>query len=96
MTKFINTANGAGHGFNPVAALINGALHTDTSHNGYGFNPFAAVASGVTRIGATLYTWQQRANERRALKRLDERLLMDIGLPRHVASEEADKPFWRR
>lgn len=96
MTKFINTASHAGHGFNPVAALINGALHTDTSYHGHGFNPFAAMIGGVTRLGTTLYTWQQRAVERKALKQLDERLLADIGLPRHVAIEEADKPFWKR
>lgn len=28
MTKFIDTASRAGHGFNPVAALVDGVLHT--------------------------------------------------------------------
>ena len=28
MTRFIDTASRAGHGFNPVAALIDGVLHT--------------------------------------------------------------------
>lgn len=96
MTKFSYTANHAGHGFNPVAALVNGALHTDTSHNGYGFNPFAAVIGGVTRIGATLYTWQQRASERHALEQLDERLLQDMGITRGAVADEIRKPFWRR
>jgi uncharacterized protein YjiS (DUF1127 family) len=96
MANLFNTAHHAAHGLNPVAALINGAMNTNTGHTGYGFNPFTAVANGVTQFSKVLYTWQQRANERKALKRLDERLLIDIGLPRHVAIEEADKPFWRR
>jgi uncharacterized protein YjiS (DUF1127 family) len=95
MSNFNSTANNAGHGLNPVAALMNGALHTDTSHTGHGFNPFAAIVDGLLHTGATLYTWQRRANERKALKQLDERLLLDIGMDRLVANDEADKPFWR-
>jgi uncharacterized protein YjiS (DUF1127 family) len=43
------------------------------------------------RIGA----WQERAASRRALARLDERLLRDIGLDPAAAADEAAKPFWR-
>lgn len=39
--------------------------------------------------------WHQRARERRALLRLDRRMLNDIGLDRASAEAEARKPFWR-
>ncbi|WP_417516784.1 DUF1127 domain-containing protein [Minwuia sp.] len=73
MTKFIGTANRTGHGFNILAALVDGVLHT----------------------GATLHTWQQRANERAALDGLDDRLLRDIGLDRARAEKEVKKAFWK-
>jgi uncharacterized protein YjiS (DUF1127 family) len=42
--------------------------------------------------------WFVRSSQRRALHELagDGRLLSDIGLTRHEALREADKPFWRR
>ena len=42
-----------------------------------------------------VFTWQQRARERRALMRLDERALHDLALTRDSADAEASKPFWR-
>ena len=39
--------------------------------------------------------WSRRARQRRALARLDDRLLRDIGLTRHQAERAARKPFWR-
>ncbi len=50
--------------------------------------PFTALADAL--IAAL-----ERGRQRRALRRLDERMLRDIGLsPAHV-EEEAGKPFWR-
>ena len=37
--------------------------------------------------------WIARANERRALATLDDRLLRDIGVTREVARRECAKPF---
>lgn len=42
-----------------------------------------------------LMTWQQRAEQRRCLRGLDDHLLKDIGLSRFDAEAEAAKPFWR-
>jgi uncharacterized protein YjiS (DUF1127 family) len=39
--------------------------------------------------------WASRARQRRALSRLDDRLLRDIGVSPYDAADEADKPFWR-
>lgn len=43
-----------------------------------------------------LRLWVMRARERRALVRLDEHALTDIGMSRADALSEAAKPFWRR
>ncbi|MCA1908221.1 MAG: DUF1127 domain-containing protein [Magnetospirillum sp.] len=37
----------------------------------------------------------ERVQQRRALARLDDRLLADIGRSRAEISAEIDKPFWR-
>ena len=44
---------------------------------------------------ATLVVWQRRVDDRRALARLDARLLADIGIDPVEARREARKPFWR-
>ena len=38
--------------------------------------------------------WMERARQRNDLKRLDDRMLADIGISRSQAYEEASKPFW--
>lgn len=38
---------------------------------------------------------RQRQITRNQLRRLDSRLLRDIGLSHEAAMREADKPFWR-
>jgi uncharacterized protein YjiS (DUF1127 family) len=57
-----------------------------------------ALASGSrarvrSAIGA-LKRWLELHAERRALARLDERALKDIGLSRVDALRESDRPFW--
>jgi uncharacterized protein YjiS (DUF1127 family) len=61
-----------------------------------------ASASGVrrprpwhARIAVRLRLWQGRARQRRALARLDTRLLADIGVSEAEARRECAKPFWR-
>jgi len=41
-----------------------------------------------------IMTWIERAQQRRALARLDDRLLADIGLCRTQAERESSKPGW--
>lgn len=58
----------------------------------------ALFTSGTATLGATwtlpIRRWMQVAAERRALARLDERALADIGLDPNAASYEASRPFW--
>jgi uncharacterized protein YjiS (DUF1127 family) len=42
----------------------------------------------------TLLRWQELAKQRRALMRLDDHMLKDIGLSRADAMREAERPFW--
>lgn len=42
-----------------------------------------------------LLAWHDRARERRALLRLSDDLLVDIGISRTEALKEAGKAFWR-
>ncbi len=43
----------------------------------------------------TLKLWYGRARQRRQLRRLDDRLLRDIGIDRIAARRESEKPFWK-
>jgi len=54
----------------------------------------APAAIGVLAWYGML-VWQRRADMRRALARLDERELADMGISRAWAAREAAKPFWR-
>ncbi|MBM3541393.1 MAG: DUF1127 domain-containing protein [Alphaproteobacteria bacterium] len=38
--------------------------------------------------------WRARERQRRALSRLDRRLLDDVGLSERDAAKECAKPFW--
>ena len=44
----------------------------------------------------TTHHAMERSRQRRALARLDDTLLADIGLSRAEAGRETRKPFWRR
>jgi uncharacterized protein YjiS (DUF1127 family) len=61
---------------------------------GWGWR-FVSVSAQLLRLSDGLETWRERARQRAALSRLDERLLADIGLSRTDAVFEYDKPFWR-
>ena len=43
----------------------------------------------------TFLEWRERARQRHALARLDDRMLRDIGLSRADVYREYRKPFWR-
>lgn len=42
----------------------------------------------------TLSSWAALARQRRALARLDESALCDLGLTADMAQTEANRPFW--
>jgi uncharacterized protein YjiS (DUF1127 family) len=46
-------------------------------------------------VVATMQKWQQRSRERAELRRLDDRMLRDIGITRGDVWQEINKPFWR-
>ena len=46
------------------------------------------------RIAEVLYQWQKRASDRHHLRRLDDRMLKDLGLSRADVEGEVGKPFW--
>ncbi len=55
-----------------------------------------AAASRREPLWADLLTvWLERSRQRRALRRLDDRMLGDIGLSRADIEREAGRPFWR-
>lgn len=54
----------------------------------------AARKDRAVRLFDLLFGWIDRARERRALAKLDCRMLADIGVTRADAETEADKPFW--
>jgi uncharacterized protein YjiS (DUF1127 family) len=60
--------------------------------NGPGTRLWSAVLGCFRSIDATLALWHLRANSRRELANLDERLLKDAGVDRL----DAYKPFWRK
>lgn len=53
---------------------------------------FAALLSAMV---ATLRLWVGRRHDRRAMLRLDDHMLRDIGLDRFAAERMAARPFWR-
>lgn len=60
-----------------------------------GIAPRARPARFPSLLAELLVGWIERARQRRALFRLDDRMLKDIGLSRADVAREADKPFWR-
>lgn len=48
-----------------------------------------------SRALESLVMWQERAEQRQALRELDSRMLKDIGVSAIDAAKEAYKPFWR-
>ena len=55
----------------------------------------SASIARVREFRATLARWRKRSRCRRALARMGERELADIGVSWSQIAEEANKPFWR-
>ncbi|MEL6475775.1 MAG: DUF1127 domain-containing protein [Pseudomonadota bacterium] len=56
---------------------------------------FQPIDPNWYRLGAMILLWQDRARQRRALRRMDPDRLADIGVTRDQALVEAAKPFWK-
>ena len=54
-----------------------------------------ALRRALFDAAGRLATWAERRLERRALLRLSDAMLKDVGLGRGDAFREAAKPFWR-
>jgi len=63
----------------------------------YFVRPTRTKANGglVTRLFDQVFTWLDRARQRRHLGELDDRLLRDIGLNRADVENEVSRPFWQ-
>ena len=53
------------------------------------------LVRGPMALLETLLVWQERAAERTRLRRMDDRMLSDMGLSRADVEREASVPFWR-
>jgi uncharacterized protein YjiS (DUF1127 family) len=58
-----------------------------------GFRP--ALRRGIRRILQAIFQSHEQSRQRRALARLSDELLGDIGLSRYDVARELDKPLWR-
>lgn len=50
----------------------------------------------LARLAGLMLTWQERANQRHALARMDDHTLADVGLTRIDVAAELRKGFWQR
>ncbi len=72
-----------------------------TMHLAYETHPTrrAAAEPGIPTLVAapiaTLHLWLSRWRERKALLRLDNHMLEDIGIDRRQAEQMAARPFWQ-
>jgi len=59
----------------------------------YGF--VHSIEAAVVKVQKILATWASRAEDRRQLALMSDRMLMDIGLNRIDIAAETDKYFWQ-
>jgi uncharacterized protein YjiS (DUF1127 family) len=57
--------------------------------------PLREIVRCRDRLIAALALMRARRSQRRALARLDDHLLRDIGISAEQARRESGKPFWR-
>lgn len=58
-------------------------------------HPAPVVARWAVAFAVTVTKWDSRYRTRKALSKLTNAQLRDIGLERDVAYTEARRPFWR-
>ncbi len=73
--------------FTAHVTASDGMLSTGGSHH-------AAPSTWHQKMLNTLVRWQHRADQRRHLGNMDDRLLADMGITRADAIQESRKPFW--
>jgi uncharacterized protein YjiS (DUF1127 family) len=54
-----------------------------------------AFARFVASVHATVDSWRRRAEARRQLAQLSDRILRDVGFDPEMARREAEQPFWK-
>ncbi|CAD0185677.1 hypothetical protein RUESEDTHA_02572 [Ruegeria sp. THAF57] len=52
------------------------------------------IAALAVRFAATVTKWERQRRSRVNLSKLDDRMLRDVGLTRHQADREINRPFW--
>lgn len=52
------------------------------------------VGRTCARVAQAVYAWQERANQKRALRDLDERMLKDLGLSESDVDRAFGPPVW--
>lgn len=62
---------------------------------GHSATPAPSSKGLPLRVWSLVLTWQQRYQERLALRQMESRMLRDMGIPEEEAIAEARKPFWR-
>ena len=70
-------------------------MSTRTLAASSGLSLAGAAGSLTQRVGDLIALWSERATSRAELRKLDERLLRDIGLDPMTAECESNKPFWQ-
>ena len=61
-----------------------------------GYRALSLVRRAVVDIAVEAERWAQRHEQRRALLRLNDSHLKDVGLSRADVEQEFGKPFWRQ
>ena len=68
--------------------------HTNNALHFLADRPLSPVIHLALRLVVVLAKWEERRRTRKHLKDLDDHILNDIGLTRHIAEKEAARPFW--
>lgn len=56
--------------------------------------PLPPISRLLMGVAVTVARWETNIRTRKALEKLDDHLLRDVGLNRDQAAAEWDKPFW--
>jgi uncharacterized protein YjiS (DUF1127 family) len=70
-------------------------IYIDVANARQGREWTSALARIVKRVRRATSRWSDRVRFRRALARMSERELADIGICWSEIAEEVSKPFWR-
>ena len=77
-----------------MAHTINTKLITAGSAAAKPVRALAKVRRFTVKCMQIIVIWQDRAEQRHALRELNDRMLKDIGVSNVDAYKEARKPFW--